>query len=85
MKKKRGVREEVKERVKMILVTTNIRLKKEWALLNAILENENKFFTAAVILSAVANGRFVLTMSWQIVAPALVTSLSSVLYHWILL
>ena len=83
MKKKRGVREEVKERVK-ILVTTNIRLKKEWALLNAILENENKFFTAAVILSAVAKRMIALTMSWLIIAPALVMPLSSVLYHWIL-
>ena len=84
MKKKRGVREEVKERVKMILVTTNIRLKKEGALLNAILENENKFFTAAVILSAVAKRMIALTMSWLIIAPALVMPLSSVLYHWIL-
>ena len=60
-------------------------MKKEWGLLDVIFENENIIFTAAVILSAVANGRFVLTMSWQIVAPALVTSLSSVFYHWILL
>ena len=38
-------------------------MKKEWALLDANLENENIIFTPAVILSAVANGRFVSTMS----------------------
>ena len=53
-------------------------MKKEWALLDAITENENKIFTAAVILSAEANGRFASTMSWQIIAPALVMFLSSV-------
>ena len=68
-----------RERVKIILVTIN-RMK-EWALLDAILENGNIVFITAVILSAVANGRFVSTMSWQIIAPALVMSLSSVLYR----
>ena len=33
------------------------RMKKEWALLDAILENENIIFTAAIILPAAANGR----------------------------
>ena len=60
-------------------------MKKEWALLDAILETENIIFTAAVILSAVANGKFASTLSWQIIAPALVMSPSSVLYHRILL
>ena len=60
-------------------------MKKEWALLDAILENENIVFTAAIILSAVANGRIASTISWKIIAPALVMSLSSVLNRWILL
>ena len=56
-------------------------MKKEWALLEVILENENIIFTAAIILPAVANGRFASTISWwQIIAPALVMSLSSVPY-----
>ena len=56
-------------------------MKKEWALLDAILENENRIFTAAIILSAVANGRFTSTLSWHIIAPALAMSLSGVLYR----
>ena len=60
-------------------------MKKEWALLDMILKNEHIIFTAAIILSAVANGRHASMMSWQIIAPALVMSLSNVLYHWILL
>ena len=42
------------------------------------MEYENIIFTVAIILSAVAR-RFVLTVSWQIIAPALVMSLSTVL------
>ena len=60
-------------------------MKKEWALFDAISENENIIFTTANISSAVANGRFASTMSRQIIAPTPVMSLSSVLYHWILL
>ena len=37
-------------------------------------------FTATVILPAVHNGRFTSTMNWQIIAPALVTSLSDVFF-----
>ena len=47
-------------------------MKKEWALLDVILEIENIISTAAIILSVVGNGRFVSTMSWQIIAPTLV-------------
>ena len=56
-------------------------MKKEWALLDAISENKNVIFAAAIILSAVANRRFAPTMSCQTIAPALVMSLSSVLYR----
>ena len=57
------------------------RMRKEWALLDAILENENIISTAAIILSAVANRRLASEISWQIISPVLVMSLSSVLYR----
>ena len=46
-------------------------MKEEWALLDVVLEwRMKKLFTAAAVLSAVANRRYASTMSWQIVAPA---------------
>ena len=66
MKKKGGVREEVKES-KNDISDHQHKMKKEWALPDAILENENIILTAAVILSFISNGK----------SPALVMSLSS--------
>ena len=78
VKKKRGVRDEVKEReLKRYYVIINIKRRKN-ALLDSIFGYENMIFTAAVILFAVVNGRFASTTRWQIIAPAQVTSLSTV-------
>ena len=83
VKKKRGVREQVKKRkkkrreIKRYYVTLNLN-EEGSALLDAILECENVIFIAAVILSAVANGTFASSISWQMIAPALVMPLSNV-------
>ena len=83
MRSQRGSEQETELKHYYIISDHQHRMKKEQTILDAILENENIIFSAAIILSAVANGRFgrfASTMSWQIIAPALVTSLSDVFF-----
>ena len=63
VKRKTGVREEVKERVKMILVTSTENKEGKGLYFDTILENEKIIFTTAIILSAAVNGRFMPKMS----------------------
>ena len=75
MRSQRGSEQETELKHYYIISDHQHRMKKEQTILDAILENENIIFSAAIILSAVANGRFgrfASTMSWQIIAPALV-------------